>query len=740
MKKLILVGLFLVGCSQSSNETKTPDIPNITEDSEVIVDISKLSSSNLSLNELTTPIVDGLDFGPVAFGAEVSKKLILKNTSSSNLPVPLSIDDSSQGFKIKLNRCAAILNAGKSCEMTLSFSARSKLDGSYATVLTIPDTPELMALNLSAQVSGNPAPDANAPATLSASLDSPFYQAGQVSGSIISRVMTITNNGPGYIPAVQFTIPPEYVVRINRCGSLKVGKSCTITLAFKDSRNSVPPQNSAATVTAYSSSGNVSSPVGVVLASNSPAGASNYTLTILFENNSIISPINFSSDGTSNYAHILSNSNQFLSLSKPAGSSVNFFANSAVGTTFAFIYNNIALDTNPLVMDSDKTVYVRLQCATDYSPNSNNTACEPNNQSIPNISFDLAQCQTKFGTFGTQNFNCYPINGNMMMSSVSGSWDLSSMSLPSSNVYFVISTEGMGCGAAYNANPFVSLPVQGSIQPFLIQRPYGMISLIIYEDHFNNGYRIDNVLNCQELGNFWTYESIPNISTNFNVNQGASNTQNGWILPDSFGAYSVSFDFQVSWINQFQHEFFRTYSYNFGPYSFSSTTPTHQIGGGDNLTYTPTTPLLENQQLGNSMSVYFSTLYYSDNAMSNQISGFQSEYLLIAKPRVIDVYTIDLSNNQDQIFDSEDSLQVSTYNLAFVSSIILKKVSNNQEFDITSYCHYSNGIQSDNIGYNSFYCDGFFPAQFGDAGPYQLILRGSLGDSIPSSQTISPLL
>lgn len=266
MKKILFLFFVIVGCTNSNEKTENPVLPDNFEDS-VVLDIEKMTSQNFELNE-PNQISSELNFGQILFGAESSKKIILKNTSNQIKNISFTIEDNTQGFKLKLNRCESTLKPGKSCEITITFSSRGKENGSFATIFKVLDAPADLNLNLIASVVGNVSLDSNLSSNLVATLDEPFYKPGQNPGAQITRTLTITNNGPGYVPTVQYTVPSEYIIKLNRCGSLKVGKSCQIVLVYRNSRTSVPAQTSQSKILVNSSAGNVPVPPNITLASN----------------------------------------------------------------------------------------------------------------------------------------------------------------------------------------------------------------------------------------------------------------------------------------------------------------------------------------------------------------------------------------------------------------------------------------------------------------------------------------
>lgn len=767
MKKTILSILILIISACSSNEQNNPkqDQSDNTLD-EVVFDISKISSANLDLNEVSGPIVAGLEFGSVVSGATVTKKIILKNTSSSSLPVPITIADSSQGFKVKVNRCSSLLAPNKSCEITLEFSGRSKLDGSYVTTMEVADVPDNLALNLSATVTGNPAPNASLPTTVSSTLNSPFYQVGQVAGSIISRVLTITNNGPGYIPSVQFTIPPEYVVRLNRCGSLKVGQSCTITLAFKDSRNSVPPAVSSSAVLVSSSSNNIAVPQGVVLATNTPqSGLTNYDLLITYEPGSVHAVVNFemSNGGFKSLADITSQINE----TRISGSSSTFTFQPVANAMVEFVINNAVFHSTPnvasgsLIFNENKNIYVRVTCVPPAVTDITNTSCVAPNLGPANLSFSLSQCHSYFGTLGSPSFDCFPGTGEGSSSSappLTGEWDISQYTYNPAITYAVVSNENEcylfgGSSSRHDMTLMDGSSVyQFDIPDSIYSGSSGLVFLALYESN-TNGNSVDTVIACQEIGKI--HDENPMISSS-PFAQGISSMNNpSWcpscVLPNpnqSPTVYEFSviggFDNTTTYSTSIgQVEYFRSFTANVGDMTIYGNSPVFSISS---LLFSKTlvTPPLENISLGSHISLSWTSLFDSNNA-SNIFSQMMmyngDDVLLIAPHRIISIETQGI--NAPTLFDSGDSLVISGYNIGAADSIWLRDMSTQNEIDITSYCPLAGPDRKDLLGYDTITCftaTPFYPVNFPGSGSHKIILKSSYFSESVSPQSIIPLL
>lgn len=241
--------MIVTGCNNSPSE-KVYSNPNDNQLPEKTIDISSLQ---LSENVFTQPESMNL-FSVDSSTRSVSQVLTLKNSSGSNYPInSITISDPSAGFMIKSNRCGSVLVKGKTCSITISFSASSNLyNGDYFTSLDINGS----SVQLQGNIDGYVDPSAGTP-LIEISLSSPFNPLG----ASPTRVLTIKNKGDGTAHDVSAQLPSAYSISINRCSSnLKPKSSCSIQVYLKNYRSSsVAPED----LIAVSASDNSAAPISV---------------------------------------------------------------------------------------------------------------------------------------------------------------------------------------------------------------------------------------------------------------------------------------------------------------------------------------------------------------------------------------------------------------------------------------------------------------------------------------------
>lgn len=257
MKKIAIIAMFiLASCSSNNNSTDNPD----HSASDFIVDISKLSSENFDLNEISTQIAGSLNLG-VAVSSETTKVLLVKNSSTSTQGLDISV--SGEGYSLKLNRCPSSLAGGESCQITISFKSSRLYDGVYPGIISITDNPDDLVLNLSAEIQGKPNILVEGEHTLVLSMSSPFVHEDNELKKQLLRDVVVTNIGPYTSSPITVNLSSDYVIRLNRCPSrLKPGYSCTLQVLWKNFRNAQPSPSSESFIEAIS----IDNQVGLILA------------------------------------------------------------------------------------------------------------------------------------------------------------------------------------------------------------------------------------------------------------------------------------------------------------------------------------------------------------------------------------------------------------------------------------------------------------------------------------------
>lgn len=244
MKSFILLIaslVFISGCS--SNNSNTP--PSQGEENESLPE---------QILDLSPIMVGGLDFvteNPLDFGVanpssrQKTMVIVIQNPTVSSIALSLTPPDSASGFSIKLNRCPGALLPKTSCTITLSFSSRGLFTGAATGNLLVSADSSSLSIALSATVANQPNPNTLEP-SLSYTM-SPFN-----SGTGATRNLVVSNAGPGDANSLSVSPPAGYVIWTNRCPStLAAGKSCSVSLQYKDHRRSAPV---AGNVTIFSSS------------------------------------------------------------------------------------------------------------------------------------------------------------------------------------------------------------------------------------------------------------------------------------------------------------------------------------------------------------------------------------------------------------------------------------------------------------------------------------------------------
>lgn len=222
IKKYLFLALFITGCS--SNNINAPN-PKEEKTSDTSYEVSNLLIDSTSVLPDPVPLME-----TTVTIKEVSRVISFTNSGTSSFPMSAIQLVTSPGFSIKLNRCGVALSAKSSCQITVAFSNRGLLDGTYNAELKI--TSEA-SLQLSGSVTGVLNPASGGTVVLSMSLNSPF----QPLGSSPTRTLTIKNSGTGNATDVVTVIPPEYVLKINHCSTtLKPNKSCTMQVMLKNYR------------------------------------------------------------------------------------------------------------------------------------------------------------------------------------------------------------------------------------------------------------------------------------------------------------------------------------------------------------------------------------------------------------------------------------------------------------------------------------------------------------------------
>lgn len=227
---IIIAALFISACSYQKTNVDEDEILG-----EYDVSIEYAESDDLLISG---DIMNLVDFGQVS--SVGVKKINIRNKTQSSVGLNLVL--SGQNYSIRLNRCGSSILAGKSCSVDVSFNARGLYDGLYSATFQITSSPEL-SLNLNSTVSGRPDPNTSSTATMIASLNDSFYALTQTPGLIV-RKLTVTNQGPGKIsPNFGLQNATNYVIKINRCSILLPGQSCSVDIAFRNSRSSAPLSN-----------------------------------------------------------------------------------------------------------------------------------------------------------------------------------------------------------------------------------------------------------------------------------------------------------------------------------------------------------------------------------------------------------------------------------------------------------------------------------------------------------------
>lgn len=218
MRKLLLLSaIFMLStaCTNSNNQ-----IPTSVEEASSEIDLQSLEvdpSGEIIPGELELGVTNSST-------KEISHKIVIKNSGSSDLALSLSITND-PGFKVKLNRCSAVLLANSKCDITVSFSSRGLYDGNnYTAILNISQQASIL---LSAGVSGQPDPNTAGSPDLELSLDSLFIPKT----SSTYRTLTVINNGSGTARDITAQVTSGYRIRLNRCPqNLLPGKSCYVQI------------------------------------------------------------------------------------------------------------------------------------------------------------------------------------------------------------------------------------------------------------------------------------------------------------------------------------------------------------------------------------------------------------------------------------------------------------------------------------------------------------------------------
>lgn len=528
MKKIILSGLFFVlaSCTNSPN-TPIPDQNSPSQQSDFIVDVAKLSSARLDLNEVSGTIAGALSLGEVT-ESEVTKVLVLRNSSSAAVPVSLQM--AGEGYSIKLNRCGSSLAAGTGCRVTISFKNRGLYDGDYVGTLSVTDSPEDLILNLSAHISNRPDPNTGQ-GSLEVSMSAPFYSSSNVMGKMITRDVTVKNLGPGNVPSVAITLDPAYLIRINRCGSLKVNQSCVIQVMYKNYRSSVPAQASTGNILA--SAPNVSSPVGLVLSSNQPADQQPPTsYKVRFEipedaqvKTSVLGIVEFiSGQSVIGQSSVIVNYGTVSEIDVPAGSNIQINANWSQGDPSHpdYYYGSFKENGQPAsnltyVVNSTRTFQLSNTCNSSFgaSPSQDGLSCVVVS-SGPNLS--MTGCSySNSAPLGDPSHTCY---GSMV--NISLTYDQQTINQPNArgSLFADYQCSSISSGTySNNGNPFFqnlpsevyNLNFDGWMSPPWMQGGHNY-AYVIYSPQEGDEYAVDQVYSCIDLG----YIFIDSMAPQFN--------------------------------------------------------------------------------------------------------------------------------------------------------------------------------------------------------------------------------
>lgn len=243
----LLFLLTLVSCTQSAKDSAPP---TATEVSDVDMDVAKISGP--ALNHLTvTPV----DFGLTTATNRRSTKLIkIKNTSSVAVNMDIVPLSTTTGYSISKNTlCDKTLAANAECSLTILFNNQGLYNAIYHDGIIVISGSNSIAVQFSAQVSGNPYNLSNTGVDkLLLSLDSPFNLRGNP-----YRNLSVANVGTANSNTLDKQMPAGYVVRLSRCATfLLKNQACSMQLLLENYKvTTEPPPGSAQVLTssAYAS-------------------------------------------------------------------------------------------------------------------------------------------------------------------------------------------------------------------------------------------------------------------------------------------------------------------------------------------------------------------------------------------------------------------------------------------------------------------------------------------------------
>jgi len=163
------------------------------------------------------------DFGSVPVGASSNpKSFTISNATSQPVPIGPALGSATVGFTITTNNCTSPLNPGASCNVTVSFTART-LGSAFDTLMPIPGKPGASLIGgglLSGKVQVSPS-----------SLDFGDLPVGQMSAPRTIELRNETDATAFPAPIIQGSA--DFVLgNVGQCLSLVIGQTCTVVVTY----------------------------------------------------------------------------------------------------------------------------------------------------------------------------------------------------------------------------------------------------------------------------------------------------------------------------------------------------------------------------------------------------------------------------------------------------------------------------------------------------------------------------
>jgi hypothetical protein len=229
---IVVISLTTLTYCSGSNSGQTNPAPDLAVDDGLVSISALISSGGLSISSNNPDILNNtINLGTASTSQSIlEKQITIKNDSSNNISLNISIDDGPT--KITINRCSSSLASNHSCIITVRFSPRALYNGEYPNILQINSDPSLSFV-IKAKVENNPTPTEGA---IDLGVEYSPFSESPFTTTPIRKEIVLENKSNSSIASAGSLAPilsgsnsSVYQVWINRCSSpLFPRKKCSI--------------------------------------------------------------------------------------------------------------------------------------------------------------------------------------------------------------------------------------------------------------------------------------------------------------------------------------------------------------------------------------------------------------------------------------------------------------------------------------------------------------------------------